>query len=103
MFLGTNGNQLLTGADFNVKWVQKLLETATPQAKSDEFRDFIEETGYSLSKASLSNLCSLIPTILDKHLEELLQPLELIADKVFFSVISDGTSQVAEAFGIVIR
>ena len=84
---------------FNVKWVETLMKTATPVSKSYEFREFIEETGYSLSTAS--NLTSLIPTILARMLMEIVQPL--IGNNIFFSIIFDGTTRVAEAFGIVIR
>ena len=54
---------------FNVKWVETLMKTATPVSKSDEFREFIGKTGYSLSTAS--NLPSLIPTILARMLMEI--------------------------------
>jgi hypothetical protein len=84
---------------FNIKWVQALLKTATPLTKSDDFREFIEATGYSLTTSS--NLRTLIPIIAAKQLNELVQPL--IDGKFPIHVAFDGTTTVAEAFGIVIR
>ena len=77
---------------FNVKWVQTVMKTVNPVLKSDDFCDFIEETGYSTSLSKATNLHSQIPTILARHFMELLYPL--ITNKVFFPIIFDGTTCV---------
>ena len=76
-----------------------LLQTAIPLHKSDQMRPFIEETGYKLTHSS--HLAPMIPSVVDKELKALVQPLTTI--KVLYSVIFDGTTHVCEAFGVVLR
>ena len=63
----------------------ELMKSATPLKKSDDFRDFIELTGYSVTASQ--HFGPMIPTLLEKMLKDLLTPL--IAQGIYFSVIFD--------------
>ena len=76
-----------------------LIENAIPIKKSDRMSENIERTGFKLSHSS--HLRKLVPSILEKDLKDLIEPLK--NKRIPFSVIFDGTTRVCEAFGMVFR
>ena len=84
---------------FNINHVIMLIENAIPIEKSDGMRENIERTSFKLSHSS--HLCKLVPSILEKDLKDLIEPLK--NKRIPFSVIFDGTTRMCEAFGMVFR
>ena len=74
-----------------------LLNNAIPIRKADGMREFIEETGLRLTDSS--HLRALLPTIRQKDINDILQPLK--AKKILVSDIFDGTTRICEAFAVL--
>ena len=82
---------------YRVNVVTALLKAGVPLSKLDNFRQILEENAYSLSDSS--HLRRLIPFILQDEITKLKQQI----GGRHVAIIFDGTTQVCEAFVIVLR
>jgi hypothetical protein len=61
---------------FYLKFIDMLLDNAIPFLKADGIRNFIEETGPGLRLPDRSHLAKMIPSLIQRDITKIIQPLE---------------------------